>query len=293
VLEATLESQISLTELIESISVQIVQRTTKILSKSVKSAFLEMDMAFTRVTMENDYLGFVGRKSMLTSESRAYSSILSSLFSSQSDLSTPLDVTLVLSDLIADLQRVHLQSSIIEQLFAKIFGWLNATLFDAVLANKSNCCRVAAKQIIQNLNPLFEWIKDPRYVKLTVDDIQIFIDVFKPLLQLLKYLQMLTSFETAEEFRNAMNEFTELNYSVIHHAACLYRYESDEKSIDPTIEQTIQSGFNNEKRSEGVDIFKSKSFEYSGFKLQLNQNNSPQWSMVPHIPNSVIEMWLD
>jgi hypothetical protein len=296
-LTATLEAQQRLNELIGTIFRSVVKFVASKVDKLAVNAFLhrDMDVAFGRVQMEPDYMGFGGRKSMLTSEASSYSSIVTSFFQTQVvgvDHATPLQVTIVFTDLLESLKKRTLHPVLIEQIFQKILEWLNSYLFDQLLANKTYCSRVAAKQILLNTSVLKDWINDSRYLKTISPDVQKFHDKLNSLTQLCQYLEGISSENQWDFEQNQLKEFPELNFSIIHHATCLYRYETPEPSIDARVQQLIQDRFNHEKESKGVEIFKGDKYEIGEPKIPINNDGSSVWTSIPFISPRVIEVWV-
>lgn len=145
------------------------------------------------------------------------------------------------------------------QTYSQVFYYINATLFNRVIANSKNCSRVKAIQIRLNISALEDWLRSHNYHiyrpdrigglelllneeqrtlpltnvltdKENTKDIQSLSFLYKslyyigkthllPTIELLQWLQVMSGIKDEESLVNTINEFSHLNYYQIFKVA--------------------------------------------------------------------------
>jgi hypothetical protein len=281
-LVSTVECQFQLTELInqifESIFNVVVNQIT-----NLSCAIFDYGLN-TTVKLERDYFGLGGRKSILN-QSKSPLRFLNSLFEqSHNSNATPNDIIEVLNALLKNCRTCLLHPSITFQVFQAVFRALQQFVFDRILQDRHLCCRSRAQQIQINLSSIQEWLYESRSVnEHTMDIGQLFIE-FAPAVQLLQFLQVVSTIQSLDEFKELLNLSPCLTIPQIHHIMCQYRFENTENSFSIEVERYMQQEIDQHHHEpvEEKEVF--------SLYIPLKPSTSSAWNSIPTIPELVIDM---
>ncbi|KAI9318527.1 hypothetical protein BX666DRAFT_1855924 [Dichotomocladium elegans] len=125
---------------------------------------------------------------------------------------------------ILKMYRVH--PDILRQLTQCSLAFCSATIFDTILANKKYLSRSRAILIRMNVSSLEEWAR-------TQDQQQPLL-LFRPVAQLLQFLQSISQLHDFNVFQDTVRQFDCLTPAQIRHCISNYRYEVGEPRLPAT-----------------------------------------------------------
>ncbi|KAJ9055746.1 hypothetical protein DSO57_1000604 [Entomophthora muscae] len=247
---ATVEIQLSLSELIHEIYQLLVRDTQARLSPELESCILDCEsipglsdetkfkdkrksfFSFGNGEEENNQLGS-GRSSLrkrLSLRRRPTSA------TSRKRFSTPDLITDIFSQILAMLQLYKVHPMLIHHVLNQLVYFVTSELFNRVLDTRKYCSRTRAMQIRMNVTVLEDWLRrnstSPIVSSLTFH--------FKPLLHLLQLLQIFSAHRTLAEFLETLQTLDTLTPLQIQLIAETYRYENDEEPLPEEVLGHIQ-----------------------------------------------------
>ena len=141
-------------------------------------------------------------------------------------LRAPHDVTDILTGVLLVLQMYEVNPALTVQAFSQVFYWLSNELFNRVLTRKRNLCRSKAVQIRMNITALEDWVRingiPTRCASMHLE----------PVMQLLQWLQCLSSIGSFDDLIGTMQGLRSLNPLQMRRAIRDYRYEVNEGRMD-------------------------------------------------------------
>ena len=165
---------------------------------------------------------------------------------------SPRNVTSLLSSIQFILETYNIHVVIIAQCQAQLFHWLGAELFNRILAKKKYQSRSKAMQVRLNVSALEDWLRlnvkastegttDPgAHVRKTASEIG--RESLGPLIQLLQWLQVLSSLGDEEEtFRRTIKALDLLTPAQLLSAATNYRAEVGEHALPKTFKEILKT----------------------------------------------------
>ena len=173
---------------------------------------------------------------------------------------SPRNVTSLLSSIQFILETYDIHTAIIAQCQAQLFYWLGAELFNRILGKKTYQSRSKAMQIRLNVSALEDWLRvnvkspsegtrDPSaHVRRTASEIC--REFFGPLIQLLQWLQVLSSLGDEEDtFRVTVKALDLLTPAQLLSAANNYRVEVGEHALPKKFKEMLKQ-MDREKEEE-------------------------------------------
>jgi hypothetical protein len=166
---------------------------------------------------------------------------------------SPRNVTSLLSSIQFILETYDIHAVIIAQCQAQLFCWLGAELFNRILAKKNYQARSKAMQIRLNVSALEDWLRvnikysaqntvgdQSAHVKRTASEIG--REFLGPLIQLLQWLQVLSSLGDEEEtFRTTVKALDLLTPAQLLSAATNYRVEVGEHGLPKKFKEMLKN----------------------------------------------------
>jgi hypothetical protein len=282
-LVSTVECQFQLTELINQVFESVQQLVLKRIV-SLSSAIFTYGLK-TTIKLERDYFGLGGRRTTL-SQSKSPLRFFDSFFEEISDSNaTPAKIMEILSELLKHCRTCFMNSEITFQIFQAVFRGLQAFVIHRILKDRHLCCRSRAQQIQINLTAIQEWLYDSRAMNEHTMDIGKLFTEFVPCVQLLQFLQVVSTMRSLQEFREVLHASPSLKIPQIHHIMCQYRFENAENSFPVEIEQYIQQEMDKQPPfvvDEGNETFP--------LYIPLRPSKTGAWNSIPTIPQLVIDM---
>lgn len=145
--------------------------------------------------------------------------------SSASGAPSPKDIASILTSALVILQLYEIHPFLIAQAFSQVFYWLSSEITNRLLTRRKYLCRSKALQIRLNISSLEDW------ARLNGLPTKLVSDHFKPVGQLLQWLQCLSSEDTLDGLVGTMMNFRELNPFQLRKVVRDYRYEVDESHM--------------------------------------------------------------
>ena len=150
---------------------------------------------------------------------------------------SPRSVTSILSSTLFILQHYDFAGHpcIVVQAFSQLLYWIASELFNRILtsAKKRHLCRSRAIQIRLNVSSLEDWARTNRL------PVQMVSAHFKPLNELLQWLQCLSSESSIDSLLATMQNLKTLNPVQMRKAVKDYRYEVDEPKMSEECAQYL------------------------------------------------------
>lgn len=145
--------------------------------------------------------------------------------SEEADEPSPKHIASILTSALVILQLYEIHPCLIAQAFSQVFYWLSSEMGNRLLTRRKYLCRSKALQIRLNISSLEDW------ARLNGIPTKLVSDHFKPVGQLLQWLQCLSSEDTLDGLVGTIMSFKDLNPLQLRKAVRDYRYEVDESHI--------------------------------------------------------------
>lgn len=283
-LVSTTDIQLKLVELTRNIHAQMIDAFIPKALELAQSAFLGYgaNEATADLQFQNNMFRFVGGSNLF---SPTMGSVFNSIFNFEFDTSIrPQILVDYFAELLKILKRCMLHPVIVQQTFQSIFKSINKCLIDIITCNSMLCCRSRAQRIQLNISVLQEWATKPRNLHIMGIDVRKLMQEFLPVLQLLQFLQVVTTIQSGDGLRDLLASFHGLSIPTIYKCIKNYRFEIDESLFSSEIEDLIQS-----MQNESV-VGENKDHADGCFRLPMNPDDSFEWNCVPSIPVQVLDM---
>lgn len=240
--EATVEFQAHLAELINEIFILIVRDAERRLDKVLDAAMLDHETipGFEDITFQNEWKLFK-RKPAIKEEP------LEKRFRPPSPKQrakpAPRNVTSLLSSTLFVLDLYDIHSVISAQIISQLLYWISAEIFNRVMSNRKYLARTKAMQIRMNISILEDWARtnnrqaehyeggDMKSTGETTADAA--RQHLAPVIQLLQWLQCFSSLgaDDLEALVGTLQQLKRLTPQQLIHAATHYRPEVGEKGL--------------------------------------------------------------
>ena len=253
----TASYQLQLSELLQEIFTKLVQD-----AKTRISAILDASLLDSETITGMEDLRFEGQWSVFKSRSNTKApqntNIATASLPGRRASPSPRNLTSLLSSIEFILEAYEVHSMIILQVIRQIFLWLGAEIFNRILSKRIYHCRSRAMQIRLNLSALEDWLRthmpymdsddskgkigQNNTVKYSVTASQIARDSLGPAIQLLQWLQCLTSVANdADTVKSTIEALDLLNSKQLVKAAKEYRFEVGEPPISSEMLKRLPS----------------------------------------------------
>ncbi|KAK9687572.1 hypothetical protein K7432_014739 [Basidiobolus ranarum] len=241
---ATVDYQLSLSELIHDLYQHFVRNATQRIEEVLEPAMLGYDplpgMEDIKFVGEKRNFLFTGKKIFTPPPSprtsrfsiRRKNRTSTSGTSTRVKPATPKTVCCILSSTLIVLKSYEVHPTIIHYALNQIFHYISAELFNQVLTTKDNCCRAKGMQIRMNLSTIEDWVHHNRLP-------QVLLQHFQPLIQIFQLLHCVSGLADLTELLMTIKELSSLNSLQIYRVANNYRYEVGERVIPEEITQYL------------------------------------------------------
>ncbi|KAL8738731.1 MAG: hypothetical protein Q9190_007959 [Brigantiaea leucoxantha] len=239
--EATIDFQVQLVELINEIFILIIRDAERRMDKVLEASILGHE------TIPFDDLEFVGEWKLFkknkpqTPEPVSYRPPPPNRRTQPS----PRNITSLLSSTLFVLDLYDIHSVITSQILAQLFYWIGAELFNHVLSTRIYLARTKAMQIRMNISVLEEWARTNNRVpehyengslsasgESTMDAAR---RHFTPVIQLLQWLQCFSSLGEKQDvlasLDDTLSQIPRLTPQQLLYSVSNYRYEKGEKGL--------------------------------------------------------------
>ncbi|KAI4216326.1 MAG: hypothetical protein LQ351_001336 [Letrouitia transgressa] len=239
--EATVEFQVQLVELINEIFILIIRDAERRMDKILDAAILAHE------TIPFGDLEFVGEWKLFrknrpqTPEPVSYKPPPPNRRTQPS----PRNVTSLLSSTLFVLDLYDIHSVITSQILAQLFYWIGAELFNHVLTNRTYLARTKAMQIRMNISVLEDWARSNNRIPEHYENgslstsgettMEAARKHFTAIIQLLQWLQCFSSLGEKQDVLGSLDEtlsqIPRLSPQQLLHAVSHYRYEKGERGL--------------------------------------------------------------
>lgn len=240
--EATVQFQAQLAELINEIFILVVRDAERRLDKVLDPAMLDHETipGFEDITFQNEWKIFKSKKKVREEPpERRYRPPSPK----QRAKPAPRNVTSLLSSTLFVLDLYDVHSVITAQIIAQLLYWLGAELFNRIMSNRKYLARTKAMQIRMNISVLEDWARtnnrQPEHYE--HGDMQAHgentIEAARrhlaPVIQMLQWLQCFSSLgpDDLEALVDTLQQLKALTPQQLIHAANHYRAEVGEKGL--------------------------------------------------------------
>lgn len=248
---ATVEFQLSLSELIHEIYQLLVRDTQVRLTPELELCILDCDSipglsdeskfkekrkSFFSFGLGEDEDNLSSGRSSLRKKLSLRRRPTNAPSLSRKRYASPDLITDIFSKTLAMLQLYNVHPMLIHHILNQLVYFVTAELFNRILDTRKYCSRTRAMQIRMNVTVLEDWIRrnssSPIVSNLTFH--------FKPLLHLLQLLQCFSAHRSLGEFLETLQTLDTLTPLQIQLVAETYRYESDEEPVPDEVIAHIQ-----------------------------------------------------
>lgn len=240
--EATVEFQAQLAELINEIFILIVRDAERRLDKVLDPAMLDHETipGFEDITFQNEWKLF---KRKQTVKEEPLEKRMRPPSPKQRAKPAPRNVTSLLSSTLFVLDLYDIHSVISAQIVSQLLYWIGAELFNRIMSNRKYLARTKAMQIRMNISVLEDWARTnnrqaEHYERgetkatgeTTADSARRHL---APAIQLLQWLQCFSSLgpDDLEALVGTLQQLKRLTPQQLIHAASHYRSEVGEKGL--------------------------------------------------------------
>ncbi|KAG5988401.1 hypothetical protein E4U43_004759, partial [Claviceps pusilla] len=240
--EATVEFQAHLAELINEIFILIVRDAERRLDKVLDAAMLDHETipGFEDIAFQNEWKLF---KRKITVKEEPMEKRFRPPSPKRRAKPAPRNVTSLLSSTLFVLDLYDIHSVITSQIVSQLLYWLGAELFNRIMSNRKYLARTKAMQIRMNVSILEEWARTNNRQaehyeggetkasgETTIDAARRFL---APVIQLLQWLQCFSSLDAddLEALVGTLQQLKRLSPQQLIHAATHYRPEVGEKGL--------------------------------------------------------------
>ncbi|PSR83246.1 DIL and ankyrin domain-containing protein [Coniella lustricola] len=240
--EATVNFQAQLAELINEIFILIVRDAERRLDKVLDPAMLDHETipGFEGITFQNEWKIFKTKKKVKEEPpERRYRPPSPK----QRAKPAPRNVTSLLSSTLFVLDLYDVHSVIAAQIVAQLLYWIGAELFNRIMSNRKYLARTKAMQIRMNISVLEDWARtnnrQPEHYEHGEmqahgeNTIEAARRHLSPVIQLLQWLQCFSSLgpDDLEALVDTLQQLKTLTPQQLIHAAEHYRAEVGEKGL--------------------------------------------------------------
>lgn len=240
--EATVDFQVHLVELINEIFILIVRDAERRLDKVLDAAMLDHEIipGFEDITFQNEWKIF---KRKQTVKEQPAERRFRPPSPKQKAKPAPRNVTSLLSSTLFVLDLYDVHSVITAQIISQLFYWIGAELFNRIMSNRKYLARTKAMQIRMNVSILEDWARtNNRQAEHyeggeTRSSGETTMDAARrhlaPVIQLLQWLQCFSSLgaDDLEALVGTLQQLKRLTPQQLVHAASHYRPEVGEKGL--------------------------------------------------------------
>ncbi|EGE03686.1 DIL and Ankyrin domain-containing protein [Trichophyton equinum CBS 127.97] len=239
--EATVEFQLHLAELINEIFILIIRDAERRIDKILDTAMLDHETipGFEDVQFQNEW-------KLFRTKSKVKPEPMEKRYRPPSPKRraeiAPRNVTSLLSSTLFVLDLYDVHSIITTQIISQLFYWLGSELFNRIMTTKHYLARTKAMQIRMNVSALEDWARtnnrQPEHYENgsatctgenTVESARRHLE---PLIELLQWLQCFSSLgEDMDSLIETLEQLQRLTPNQLLHAVKLYRSEVGEKGL--------------------------------------------------------------
>ncbi|KAK2858408.1 hypothetical protein FQN49_004764 [Arthroderma sp. PD_2] len=239
--EATVEFQLHLAELINEIFILVIRDAERRIDKILDTAMLDHETipGFEDVQFQNEW-------KLFRTKSKVKPEPMEKRYRPPSPKRraeiAPRNVTSLLSSTLFVLDLYDVHSVITTQIIAQLFYWLGSELFNRIMTTKHYLARTKAMQIRMNVSALEDWARtnsrQPEHYEngsstcsgeSTVEAARRHL---QPLIELLQWLQCFSSLgEDMDSLVETLEQLQRLTPNQLLHAVKLYRSEVGEKGL--------------------------------------------------------------
>lgn len=273
--EATVQFQLHLAELINEIFVLIIRDAERRMNKVLDAAMLDHE---TIPGLED--IAFQNEWKLFRSKNKAKPEPAEKRFRPPSPRRraqvSPRNITSLLSSTLFVLDLYDVHSVITTQIISQLLYWLSAELFNRIMSTKRYLARTKAMQIRMNVSTLEDWARinnrQPEHYEngSTTSTGETTIDSARrhlaPVIQLLQWLQCFSSLgDDHESLVTTLLQLQQLSPNQLLHAVKSYRPEVGEKGLtrhamkflldlqkDPTLLMREQQRLQDEKQKKAA-----------------------------------------
>lgn len=250
--ESTSEFQLQLAELVNEIFILIIRDAERRMDKVLTQAMLDHDPlpGFEDITFQNEWKLF---KRKIQVKDVPYEKQFRPPSPTARAKPSPRNITSLLSSTLFVLDLYDIHSVITSQILAQLLYWLGTELYNRIMADRKYLARSKALQILMNVNDIQAWARtnnrQPEHYEhgsMTSsgeDTIDAAGRHFEPLVQLLKWLQALSSVESDDltKFIDMVQQFHRLTPQQLIHAVKHYRPEVGEAGFPKSAMKYLQT----------------------------------------------------
>ncbi|KAK2809288.1 hypothetical protein FQN50_003930 [Emmonsiellopsis sp. PD_5] len=249
--EATVEFQLHLAELINEIFILIIRDAERRMDKFLDTAMLDHETipGFEDVHFQNEW-------KLFRSKTKVKPEPPEKMFRPPSPKRraqiSPRNITSLLSSTLFVLDLYDVHSIITTQILAQLLYWLGAELFNRIMTTRRYLARTKAMQIRMNISALEDWARSnnrqPEHYEngstsctgdTTVDSARKYM---APVIQLLQWLQCFSSLgDDNDSLVVTLQQLQQLTPNQLIHAVRLYRPEVGEKGLPKSAMQYLIS----------------------------------------------------
>ncbi|OJD15470.1 hypothetical protein AJ78_04265 [Emergomyces pasteurianus Ep9510] len=239
--EATVEFQLHLAELINEIFILIIRDAERRMDKVLDTAMLDHETipGFEDVHFQNEWKLF---RSKTKVKPEPLEKTLRPPSPKRRAQVSPRNITSLLSSTLFVLDLYDVHSIITTQILAQLLYWLGAELFNRIMTTRRYLARTKAMQIRMNVSALEDWARNnnrqPEHYEngstscsgdTIVDSARKYL---APVIQLLQWLQCFSSLgDDSDSLIMTLQQLQQLTPSQLVHAVKLYRPEVGEKGL--------------------------------------------------------------
>ncbi|KKK18376.1 hypothetical protein P175DRAFT_0500210 [Aspergillus ochraceoroseus IBT 24754] len=240
--EATVEFQLHLAELINEIFILIIRDAERRMNKVLDSAMLDHETipGLDDIPFQNEWKLFRSKNKSKVPEP-AENRFRPPSPRRRAQIS-PRNITSLLSSTLFVLDLYDVHSVIISQILSQLYYWLGAELFNRIMSTKRYLARTKAMQIRMNVSTLEDWARtnnrQPEHYEngSTICTGESTIDSARrhlaPVIQLLQWLQCFSSLgDDFESLVTTLLQLQRLTPAQLLHAVKSYRPEVGEKGL--------------------------------------------------------------
>lgn len=240
--EATTEFQLQLAELVNEIFILIIRDAERRMDKSLDAAMLNHETipGFEDVLFQNEWRIFRSKPKVKTPEPSEKRYRPPS--PKRRAQASPRNITSLLSSTLFVLDLYDIHSVIIAQVFAQLFYWLGAELFNRIASNRKYLARTKAMQIRMNVSTLEDWARannrQPEHYESgsMISTGENMVDASRrhlaPVIQLLQWLQCFSSLgDDFESLVGTIQQLPRLSPYQLIQVVKRYRPEVGEKGL--------------------------------------------------------------
>lgn len=243
-LEATVDFQLHLSELIGEIFILIIRDAERRMNKVLEAAMLDHETipGLEDVHFQNEWKLFRNSRSKKPKEPEPVEKRFRPPSPRRRAQISPRNITSLLSSTLFVLDLYDVHSVITTQIMSQLLYWLGAEIFNRILSTKRYLARTKAMQIRMNVSALEDWARNnnrqPEHFEngSTTSSGQNTMEAGRkhldPVIQLLQWLQCFSSLgEDFESLVTTLLQLQQLTPAQLLHAVKSYRPEVGEKTL--------------------------------------------------------------